>query len=169
MDTEQQTESARKEVIAMVDRLIADFSRHVEAETDLTNVLLKGHLLVENYMSSLVVLLYDTELNVSRLSFYDKVKRIEEKKIINPNYVRSLFALNDLRNAIAHELEYKVTESSIDSIGFYLGKEYIIQKHTHEGSRELLLWALDEIVTWVFYAIFKEIRASQGPPQKKAR
>ncbi len=67
--------------------------------------------------------------------------------------------MNDLRNSLAHRLDFKISFSEIDTIGFNLGREYVIKKFSNESEsvRSLLLYVIDEISTSVFFPVFDEI------------
>lgn len=126
-----------------------DFDLHWNAaQTKLTaflkdkepdTLIIKGHLLCEYYFNQLLVLY--SEVNISdyeNKSWTEKKEKLFSLKCINENINRKLGKLNKLRNVLGHELEYVLTESDIDALGFLFGKEYIIDKYKITDKKKLL-------------------------------
>jgi hypothetical protein len=151
-------------VYKLIDKVIDDFSKQLSLEKDLSIILLKGHLLIEYYLNYLIILTHDQEKRVDNLSFYEKIEILENDKCIKTrNIIPCLRQLNNVRNNLSHELNYIVSESEIDSIGFLLGKKYIFKKfdidcHNTTELRELFMWVINKVLFNVFLPIFSAIK-----------
>jgi hypothetical protein len=160
MENEMLPSAEEQEADRLIKIVLEDFNRHVAKESDLSTILLKGHLLVEYYMDLILVLEYDTDINVDHWSFFQKIRKLDEdKKIgIERSIIHVLYKLNELRNRLAHNLDFKISIFDIDSIGLALGREYIIEKYkTEKDVRSLTLWVIKNIVGDSFYYIYAEI------------
>ncbi len=157
----------KSKALILVERHVAEFEKRVSNETDLTTILLKGHLLIEYYLDHVLLLLFDKEVNLNSLSFFQKIEKLKTKNCFTDDIFRSLRKLNDIRNNLAHRLDFKISFSEIDSVGFCLGKEYVLKKFEDEGGgeRTLLLYVIDELTFSVFLPIFKEVLQAE---KKKA-
>lgn len=146
----------------LIYKQIEDFSKVIESG-DSSSALLKGHLLVEHYLDHIMILIFDKKANVQKKSFYIKVSELKQTKCFHEHEttIACLFALNKVRNEMAHQLDFKITRSQIDSIGYFLGKEYILKRYNPEyDERKLLLWVLDEVVFLVYFTIYWKITSS---------
>ncbi len=157
----------KSKAFILIERHVAEFEKRVSNETDLTTILLKGHLLIEYYLDHVLLLLFDKEVNLNSLSFFQKVEKLKQKNCFTDDIFRSLRKLNDIRNNLAHRLDFKISFSEIDSVGFCLGKEYVLKKFEEEGEgeRTLLLYVIDELTFSVFMPIFREVLQAE---KKKA-
>lgn len=159
----------------LVSKVFDDFSKQVKNEKDLSIVLLKGHLLIEYYLNYVIVVLHDTKERIDNMSFHDKVKLLEQDNCFGKNVIVGLFRFNDVRNNLSHEIDYKVSESAVDSIGFNLGKDYIIEKFEKncdnpDELKELFLWVIDKMIWRIFLPVFKEIiTAKEAKKEKEAK
>ena len=89
-------------------RHIFRYDEHMPDTDDLALVVLKGHLLVEEVLVELtgLVLPYSQDLDNARLSFYQRACVIKAAIPSKPDDCWPLvFALNSLRNDLAHNLE----------------------------------------------------------------
>ncbi len=152
-------------LVNLVDKILEDFNKRVKSEQDISNVLLKGHLLVENMLREDLAIL-DITKGINRISFYEKTKRLSETSTgtvemlgIVKEIVPILFALNETRNNLAHNLEFKVSETDVNNIGLNIGSSFILQKYKTGSSntRENLLFCLDYIVDKLALIIFVRI------------
>lgn len=137
-----------------------DFNHHIAKETDLSIILIRGHLLVEYYLSLLILLEYDKTERIDRLGFFYKIKKMENAQTIklSQNVIQSLYKLNDLRNNLAHNLEFKISIPDIDTIGFSFGREYVLSKYKSTMSeKDLLMWVINKITGDIFYYIYAEV------------
>jgi uncharacterized protein YutE (UPF0331/DUF86 family) len=153
------TKTIESEAVALIQKHLDEFSRRVAAETDTTTILLKGHLLIEYYMDHLILLLFDKAVHLSGLGFYQKTQKLKEKNCLTGDVMQCLKTLNDLRNNLAHRLDFKISFSEIDSIGFNLGRTYVMDKFSSRGKTEkdLLLSVINQIASSVFFPIFNEV------------
>lgn len=159
-------ENENKHLMDLIERIQSDFNDKVKNEDNASNVLLKGHLLIENILEECLSV-YNIKTNfISRLSFYEKTKILSE--IINKNdflkermknIVPMLFSLNNVRNNLAHDLGFNISEADINNIGLKLGSEYIVKKYEvgHKKTRENLLFLLDKMVHELGLIIFLKI------------
>ena len=102
------------------------FHRHLSEVDDLTLVVLKGHLLVEELLNGIIAAfcVLPEYVEEVRLGFFQKSKLVraltgqdlEGKPTDGP--WRSLESLNSLRNQLAHHLEPKDLEQKIDRFIF---------------------------------------------------
>jgi len=162
-------QSEKKPQMAEADRLIQvlirDFSQHIEKETEPFVILLKGHLLLEYYLNQVILLSTTGVKNVERKGFYEKVFLVEttDKNIFKTKTFNSLKKLNELRNRLSHTLNFKITPSEIDPVGFCFEKEYVLKKYNNPDDEAFLLkWVLMKIAQDVFYSIYAEISKSKG-------
>jgi len=102
------------------------FLRHLSEVDDLTLVVLKGHLLMEELVNEIIADFCELPEYVEelRLSFFHKSKlaralsgkNLQGEPTDDP--WRSLEALNSLRNQLAHQLEPKHLDQKIDQFIF---------------------------------------------------
>ncbi len=145
--------------------LIEDFSRHIDPEKDPFVILLKGHLLLEYYLNQIVLLSTKGIKDIDKKGFFEKIKILEsvDANLFIDGTFDSLKKLNEIRNRLSHSLNFKITESEIDTVGFYFGKEYVLEKYKNPNNKEFLLkWVLKCMARDVFYRIYAEVAKSKG-------
>tara|TARA_B110000967_G_C18884655_1_gene563216 strand:- start:123 stop:569 length:447 start_codon:yes stop_codon:yes gene_type:complete len=83
---------------------------HLDSKTDLELILLKGHLLVETILET--VLKRNNILDCENYSFYRKITSLEtfevENKLKKDFIIASLRGINRMRNNLAHELHFDI-------------------------------------------------------------
>jgi uncharacterized protein YutE (UPF0331/DUF86 family) len=126
---------------ARVDSFSSQIEKNLPSDSSMTLIVLKGHLLAEHQINHLLKLCSENEdINVEDKTFSEKVDLLDTESSLDQKELKALTNLNKLRNNLAHELNYQVSESDIDSIGFPLGRGYVIKKFDifdeHNGSRE---------------------------------
>jgi hypothetical protein len=88
--------------------------KHLDNETHVTSLILKGHLVVEHTMNLVIELLDDSvkKYDLERAKFSDKMKLCGYLGLFNGNRTThdQINLLNKLRNGIAHRLEYDPVE-----------------------------------------------------------
>lgn len=129
-----------------LERFESDTKKHLPSSLDTTSLLLKGHLLSEYHLGILLVLFGENH-DILEKTFFEKINRCQVMKILDERNIGSLIRLNKLRNRMAHELEYVISESDVDFIGMIFGKEYVIEKLESVGTEKrskLLYWVLDK-------------------------
>lgn len=149
----------------LIDVLFEDFSKHIKEEKELFIIFLKGHLLLEYYLNQTILLYIKDIKNVERKGFFDKVSLLESfnKNLFEQETFSALKKLNELRNRLSHSLNFKITESEIDTVGFCIGRKYVLTKYKNHKSEEALLkWILLEIAQDIIYTIYSEIAKSKG-------
>jgi hypothetical protein len=148
----------------LIGVLLNDFSKHIEKETEPFVILLKGHLLLEYYLNQLLLLYSKEKIDVEKKGFFEKVTKLESinNKLFDEEVFSSLKKLNELRNRLSHSLGFKITESEIDTVGFCIGKEYVLTKYKNPSKEDFLLkWILKYIATDVFFPIYLEVAKSE--------
>jgi len=98
---------------------------HLDRKNDLELILLKGHLLLEKVIET--VLERNNIQSYKNFSFYKKILTLEKIEF-NENekkefIIKSLKNLNKMRNALAHEFSYR-----IDNDIFELWSENVLKK-----------------------------------------
>lgn len=94
------------------------FLDHFPVNVDITLMILKGHLLIEEEINALLSMFvnYQKELDAASLTFFQKVCILRS---LFPEYTHTVFnkaeTLNRLRNKIAHNLDPKGLNDSITS------------------------------------------------------
>lgn len=119
---------------------ISKFLQNKEADT----LIIKGHLLCEYYFNQLLILL--SEPNFIEKTWHEKKEKLFQLQILEKDLHLLLNQLNKLRNVLGHELEYVLTESDVDRIGFLFGKGYIIDKYEITNKKKLLEKYISRIV-----------------------
>jgi hypothetical protein len=100
--------------------------QHLPTEGDLTLVVLKGHLLLEEILFGMLraATRYPAAIESARLSFHNlasvaKAIYYEERY----DYLwNSIFALNKLRNAYAHRVDPPMLEQLLRDVGIAMGR-----------------------------------------------
>lgn len=157
----------------LIDRLMGDFLNRVGKETDAANLLLKGHLLVENLLTEILAA-YDVGKNVRRLSFHEKIKLLGETKcssdteVLIKGVIPVLRSINELRNNLAHEFNFVVTMDDVNKIGIHFGSTFILKKYetNHADVHANLLFCLD-LLTYdlglLLYTRITELKKTGSP------
>ncbi|MBL7971493.1 MAG: hypothetical protein JNL03_08230 [Prolixibacteraceae bacterium] len=88
---------------------------HLESEKNLELILLKGHLLLEVVLDSL---LFDDKKDYKNYSFHRKVTYLENLDVKEESrqrfIVMALRDLNKMRNKLAHEFKYDIANGEFD-------------------------------------------------------
>jgi hypothetical protein len=180
-----EVEEKNKHLVNLVEKIVSDLNSKVKTETEPATILLKGHLLLENLLEE-VLAVFDLQKKqkISRLSFYEKIKLLSGTNSgnnINPNIKEAcdlLFSLNEVRNNLAHDLNFKISESDINKIGINLGSEYIIKKYEigYKKIADNLIFLLEKtvrslgLILFIKIELLKSIKNSPKliPEQKQA-
>ncbi len=174
MSNEQIQKDKNDHLDNLLKKIVDDFNGRVKIEKEISNVLLKGHLLVENLLQETLASL-DLKGGINRISFYEKVKRLYEFKTNEPIMQSNikdispvLFALNETRNNLAHNLDFQVSESDVNRIGLNIGSEFVLQKYKtgYSNTRENLLFCLKYIVHKVGLIMFLRIEELKDKTKK---
>lgn len=122
-------------------------------------LIIKSHLICEYYINQVLIVKDScTAKEITNLSFYDKVNKAfdtknSEEKILHDK----MTGLNKLRNKVGHELEYVLSESDVDTLGYITGKEYVFNKYDYPEIDGLLRNTLTMIVINVSMFLFELI------------
>lgn len=174
MADEIKKQEENKHLTNLVAKIKADFNERVESEENSSNVLLKGHLLIENILEECLAVFDQINIKNRHQGFYVKTKILSEitskdEEIENARrtIVPMLFSLNEIRNNLAHDLNFNISEADINKIGVNLGSEYIIRKYDlgHKKVRENLLFLLNNMVHklgFIIFAKMEEIKKNKG-------
>ena len=128
-------------------------------------LVIKAHLISEYYLNQLIAL---EDINFQKLNYPGKIDRTTSAES-TLNIV--LYALNKLRNKIGHELDYALSESDIDGLGYklYSKKEYVIKKYDTEDKMDLLRAILVSIIIKLSVQVeikIKQIKNEMGTEKK---
>lgn len=87
------------------------FRRHIPHTGDVEHILLKGHLLIEHYLNELLkALVRPGELKrIRNFSFSERVTILAAFGLLPEDLTRTIRAINDARNELAHTLEFNVS------------------------------------------------------------
>lgn len=145
-------------------RVLKDkLSRFLSEKNPADVLIIKSHLVCEYYLNQILILkgvCNATELN--KLSFFDKnQKALDRGKNAEKETFDSLQVLNKLRNKVGHELEYVLSESDVDNLGFIRGKEYILEKYDFESLQEQLRQTLTLLVVDIALVLFDLVDAEK--------
>lgn len=155
----------------LIEKTIGGFFEIVKKEEDLSNILLKGHLFIENLLEELLAV-YDLnkKISLNKSSFHKKIetlsdfykttKTLTQTELTHLSFLLpSIYSLNDVRNNLAHNLNFKINEADINKIGINLGSEFILQKYKtgHKNYKDNLLFCLLEIIKKVNSLIYIKI------------
>ncbi|MFZ2252728.1 MAG: hypothetical protein WAW13_00975 [Minisyncoccia bacterium] len=149
----------------LIKKAVTDFNNIVGTETDVSNMLLKGHLYIENLLDE-VLAIFDQRVENRTFSFKIKtLERVKDKCSLSiqkkdlEDLIPSLYALNSVRNNLAHNLNFSPDETSVNRIGITLGSKYIIEKYENgqDKIKQNLLFCFSEIVNLLAKTIYLEI------------
>lgn len=151
-----QTEEQKTEIDKHMRVLKEKLKRFFSEETPPDVLIIKSHLICEYYLNQILILKDKCNANqINRLSFYEKNDKAFDKDDKKQKTLFDLLrVLNKLRNKVGHELEYVLSESDVDSLGFLFGKEYVLEKYDFETLREQLRNTLMLMVIDVAFVVF---------------
>lgn len=85
--------------------------------------LIQVHLFVESYIDKYLLYFFKNgEKIVKEISFFNKLIILESTGSIDMELIRVIKELNKLRNKVAHNLDYRITQDDIDAL--YIGKGF---------------------------------------------
>jgi hypothetical protein len=129
-------------------------------------LIIKSHLICEYYINQILIVKDISKAKeLNKLSFFDKVnKALNIEKPNQKNIHEKLIGLNKLRNKVGHELEYILSESDVDSLGYLTGKEYVLDKYDFDKIEKLLRNTLIMIVIDVSMLLFDFVSEEKIKP-----
>ncbi len=127
-------------------------------------LIIKSHLICEYYINQILILKdICSAKQINKLTFYDKLQKsfnLDDKD--QRKMFERIERLNKLRNKVGHELEYILSESDVDNLGYIVGKEYILEKYDFETLSDLLrntlLLLVIDLSFFVYEAVMLENR-----------
>lgn len=151
----------QKHYRALTDKL----KRFLSKESPSDVLIIKAHLICEYYLNQILILKdLCTSRDLYKLTFHEKSEKALSKADKKENdSLEAIKKLNRLRNKIGHELEYSLSESDVDELGFLRGKDYVIEKYDFETLPDLLRNTLTVIVIDLSFLVFQLVVS-----QKKA-
>lgn len=114
-------------------------------------LIIKAHLISEYYINQILILKQIMDPSgLDRKTFSHKIDLLFDPRNNTKPTEMLLYdkakKLNLLRNKVGHQLEFALSETDIDSIGFYFGKDYINQKYKITKHIDLLHHVLVNVV-----------------------
>ncbi len=133
-------------------------------------LIIKANLICEYYLNQVLILVDAFTMDeIKRSGFHHKISKLKDFKSNLKSFqdgkkvADRLLRLNKLRNKVGHELEYNLSESDIDELGMFGGKNYIINKYNFDSKEGLLRDILIDIsaeISIFLYDIIEEIKNS---------
>jgi hypothetical protein len=122
-------------------------------------LIIKSHLICEYYLNQILLIKELCESNqMRRLTFFDKTQKAFDLSNDFEKFIyRRVKALNDIRNKTGHELEYILTESDVDDLGYVTGKKYVLKKYDFDNIQKTLHYILVDTVLDVSLCLFELI------------
>lgn len=127
--------------------LKARLDKYLASGTASDVLIIKTHLICEYYLNQILILKdICTASQIEDLTFYKKLeKALDRSNKFEMETFIGLGQLNKLRNKVGHELEYALSESDLDKLGLFEGKEYLIKKYEFDSHEETLIYVLRSI------------------------
>src|ERR1700690_952741 len=102
----------------MTEKPEKKFSRHISKLQDLSLIILRGHLLIEEQLELFLTLAARApdELKEARLTYAQKLQLVRAFSGIKDEIFEFAAAINKVRNYLAHRLEVDDLPTRIDSI-----------------------------------------------------
>jgi hypothetical protein len=127
------------------DDFYKEFSKHLTQIDELANVILRGHLLVENDLDAVIrATFFYPEYIKGRVSFERKsqIARAMALRTQKEAVWETLTALNELRNEVAHKREAKARKAKMDQLRKACLKQIKPEKaaeHRNDSDREIVI------------------------------
>src|SRR5437016_971070 len=82
---------------------------------DMLGAVIRTHLYIENALISFIAtsLVFPEEFDFSKLNFPQKINLAQAMGLLFPHEIPAYKSLNNLRNDLAHHLDYVVTEKDV--------------------------------------------------------
>lgn len=122
-------------------------------------LIIKSHLICEYYINQILIVKgVCVAKEINKLTFFDKVNKSFDTNVPEQkNIHEKMIGLNKLRNKVGHELEYILSESDVDTLGYITGKEYVLEKYDYPEIEDLLRNTLVMIVIDISMHLFQII------------
>jgi hypothetical protein len=99
-----------------------EFIRHTSTN-DMTGLILKGHLFIENELDNLIDNTLIKPLKISQATFSNKIELSYSLGIIDQEWLGAFRKLNSIRNKYAHDINYNFSEKDFEDLLSTLSKE----------------------------------------------
>ena len=131
-------------------------------------LIIKAHLICEYYLNQILLVKEVCDSNEMRkLSFFQKSEKAFDLNNAREKLIyRKVKALNDIRNKTGHELEYTLTESDVDELGYVDGKEYVFKKYDFDEIEKTLHYILINTVLDISLFLFTLIKKEKATLEK---
>lgn len=155
----------------LIKKTLGGITEIIAKESDLSNILLKSHLFIETLLEELLAAYsLNKQFSIGKSSFYRKTEKLSdlcqknknltstEKEHLD-NLIPLLHSLNTVRNNLAHDLNFNISESDINKIGINIGDSFILKKYEtgHSDLKNNLIFCLNEIVTLIGRLIYIKV------------
>lgn len=133
--------TSRSEIDKHIDVLLGKVNKFLSQDKPPDVLIIKAHLICEYYLTQiLIVKEMATAGQIDKMTFFDKLgKALNTADAQEKNLHEKLIRLNRLRNKAGHELEYSLSESDVDNLGYLNGKKYVLDKYDRDNQIEVLL------------------------------
>lgn len=161
-----------KEKVSDIDRHIRVVRQKIDtylSSSQSSDVLIiKAHLICEYYLNQILLVKEVCDSNeMQRLSFFEKSQKAFDLNNTREKLIyRKVKALNDIRNKTGHELEYTLTESDVDELGYVDGKEYVFKKYDFDEIEKTLHYILINTVLDISLFLFTLIKKEKTSLEK---
>lgn len=158
-DNEKPKEKVESDVAKHIRVLRGKIDKFLSKEKPSDVLIIKSHLICEYYINQILIVKNScTAKELTNITFYDKVNRaFDAKKTDEKIFHDKMIGLNKLRNKVGHELEYVLSESDVDALGYITGKDYVFEKYDYSETDDLLRNTLTMIVVEVSMFLFQLI------------
>jgi hypothetical protein len=164
--------NTEKEKVSDIDRHIRVVRQKIDtylSSSQSSDVLIiKAHLICEYYLNQILLVKEVCDSNEMRkLSFFEKSQKAFDLNNAREKLIyRKVKALNDIRNKTGHELEYTLTESDVDELGYVDGKEYVFKKYDFDEIEKTLHYILINTVLDISLFLFTLIKKEKTSLEK---
>ena len=117
------------------------FKDYVLLSPDDVTAVLRAHLLAEYYVDQLLIgTMLRGSVIIERFDYLaQKVDVLEGMDVLRPPLLSSIRKLNKVRAQCTHEIDFKISESDVDSIGAPFGLAYLQDKLDGKGDMSTVL------------------------------
>lgn len=159
-NTEKQKSEIKNHLRVLKDKLIKFLINGTSPDI----LIIKSHLICEYYLNQILILKEICSANnINTMVFAEKNNKALDQSVLNEKLsYDSLKILNNLRNKVGHELEYVLSESDIDNLGFLRGKNYILDKYSFETLSDQLRSILTDVVIDIAMVLFKLVETEKS-------
>ena len=154
------SEKNKTEIDRSIKTLMEKIDRFLSEKNPSDVLIIKSHLICEYYLNQILILNgKSTAKEIDKLSFFDKAnKAFDLQNQGQKNTHDRIVKLNQLRNRVGHELEYTLSESDVDTLGYFTGKEYVLKKYEFDKLEDLLRNTLIDIVVEVALIVINIVK-----------